>query len=373
MEKNKKTKILHLELPSDSRMLFMSDIHGDIQLFKEALEQAHFSEKDYLFVIGDMIEKADEWDNKKMLDFIIELNQNEKVFFMAGNCDEIFRFILPPLDKKKFLYYALELKKSILNDLAKDMDFPLSEDMDIDAFVSKVTRTYKAYFSFIDSLPDVIFINEELVLVHGGIQDIHSIPSSAIDVLKFDRFLEVCPTQPIPMLVGHNPTRNYRTDVASVNPIFDYKKNVICLDGGNNVVKGGQLNVVILDSLKNKKFSFFALDHYPKYIIKDDICYEEPQNLFSMRFGKNEVDVLAKDLDFYLVKPKGSLDELWVHEEFMIFSEGKAYCYEGSNAFLNLKKGDQISIIKKAQPYSLVKHKGILGLIESKYLYDESI
>lgn len=373
MEKVKQTKILHLNIPTNHRLLFMSDIHGDIKLFKQALEQAKFCADDYLFVIGDMIEKGDPDDNLAMLKYVIELNRLDNVFFMSGNCDEVFRFILPPLDKERFIYFATELKKSVITDMAKEIGYPLTKDMDIEDYIQTIQKVYPQFFEFVDSLPDVILINDELVLVHGGIRDINHISTNALDLLKFDHFLEVSPVQPKTMIVGHNPTRNYRVDVPCVNPIFDFRKNIICLDGGNNVVKGGQINVVILDNLENKNFTFFAIDHYPKYVIEEDVTYEQPKNQFTMRFGKNEVDVLAKDLDFYLIRPKGKTDELWVHEEFVFSSDGKQYCYDGSNTFLNLKKGDIVSVIKHAQPYSLIKHNGIVGLIESKYIHDNKI
>lgn len=371
MQKNKRTKILHLNIPTNKRLLFMSDIHGDIKLFKKALEEAHFCSDDYLFVIGDMIEKGDSLDNLAMLKYIIELNQQENVYFMAGNCDEVFRFILPPLDKKRFLYYTTELKKSVLNDMAAEMNYSLHKEMDIDDYIQTIEEKYPEYFTFVDELPDVLFINDSLVLVHGGIFDIDHIPENAVEVLKCDRFLELSPVQPKIMIVGHNPTRNYRADVPCVNPIFDFRKNIICLDGGNNVVKGGQINVVSLNSLANMNFSFFAIDHYPKYVVEEDITYEQPKNQFTMRFGKNEVELITKDLDFYLIRPKGTTDELWVHEEFIFVADGKYYCYDGSNTFLNLNKGDQISVIKKAKPYSLIKHNGIIGLIESKYIHED--
>ncbi len=351
----------------------MSDIHGDITLFKRALEEAKFCAEDYLFVIGDMIEKGDPLDNQSMLNYCLELSKRDNVFFLAGNCDEVFRFILPPLDQKRFLYYATDLKKSVINDMAADMNYPISKDMDILDYIKKIEESYPEYFKFIEELPDVIFINDLLVLVHGGINDIYNIPKEALSLLKYDHFLEASPIQPITMIVGHNPTRNYRVDVASVNPIFDFRKNIICLDGGNNVVKGGQLNVVYLDSLDTMQFHWIAVDHYPKYKVVEDIMYDQPKNHISMRFGKNEVDVLTKDLDFYLIRPKGTLDELWVHEEFIFKSENKTYCYDGSNTFLNLKKGDEISIIKKALPYSLIKHEGIIGLIETKYIHDDKL
>ena len=101
MEKVKKTRVSHLNLDSSKRMIFMSDIHGDVKLFKESLAGVNFSNDDYLFVIGDLIEKGDLGDNLKMLDYLIELNQEDNVFLMAGNCDEVFRFILPKKEEKK--------------------------------------------------------------------------------------------------------------------------------------------------------------------------------------------------------------------------------------------------------------------------------
>lgn len=368
MNKIKKTKIAYLTIDDNRRCIFMSDIHGDIKLFKKALEEVDFTDQDELFVLGDMIEKGDFKDNLLMLNEIITMNKKPNIHFMAGNCDEIFRFIEPPLDEEKFLYYALERKKSIINDLADEHKIALDRQMNIKAFISQMREKYPQFYDFIDQLPDVIFINKAIVLVHGGILNIQQIPTNAIDVLKFDRFLEASGPQPIPMIVGHYPTRNYRSDITNVNPIFDSRKNIICIDGGNNVVKGGQLNVLILDNLKEMNFSFIAVDHYPKYVMKQDVYHEPPQKQFSIQFGKNEVEILAHDLDFYLVRPIHSTDELWVHQDFVFESNHHFYCYDGSNTFINLKKGDQISIIKMAKPYSLIKHQGIIGLIETEYI-----
>lgn len=368
--KNKKTRIENITIDPSKRLLFMSDIHGDIKVFKEALTKVNFSSDDYLFVIGDMIEKGDFLDNVAMLDYIIYLSKLPNVYFLAGNCDEVLRFILPPVDKEKFLYFALNRKKSIINDLAYKLDYPLTSNMDIDAFIALIVKKYPQYFEFIDSLADVIIINDELILVHGGILDINNIPKNSIDILKLDRFKELSPHQPKTMIVGHYPTRNYCLDIPSSNPIFDFSKNIICIDGGNNVTKGGQINVVILESLKSQNYSFEAFDHYEKYLIKDEIYYERPLKNYNIRFGKNEIEIIKKDLDFYLVKPVGKSSLMWVNQDFIFNSEGKYYCYEGSDNFLNLHKGDIVSIILKGMPYTLVKHEGVIGLIESKYIYE---
>ena len=372
MERQKKTKILKLNLDTTKRMIFMSDIHGDVTTFKKALNEIKFSDDDYLFVVGDMIEKADPGDNIKMLNYMIELAKRNNVYFMAGNCDEVLRFILPPIDKKQFLHYALEKKKSIINDFAEEVNFKLSSDMDVDLFVDLLINNHPEYYEFVDSLPDVIFLNDTIVLVHGGIIDINNIPEEAIKVLKFDRFAEMSPVQEKIMIVGHYPTRNYRSELFNVNPIFDRYKRIISIDGGNNVVKGGQINVVILNSLDSMEFKFEAYDHYRKYKVLEDIRYEEPSLKFNMQFGDNEVTVLKVDLDYYFVSTIDN-ETMWVHKSFVYNYNDKYYCFDGSNRFISLSKGDEISIIIIGKPYCLVKKGGTIGLIESKYINEELI
>ena len=369
MEKVKKTRVSHLNLDSSKRMIFMSDIHGDVKLFKDSLAGVNFSNDDYLFVIGDLIEKGDLGDNLKMLDYLIELNQEDNVFLMAGNCDEVFRFILPPVDEKKFLYYALDKKKSVINDFASKIGYSLSSNMNVSSFVDLFIKENQKYYDFIDGLDDVIFINDKLVLVHGGIIDINNIPNNSIDVLKFDRFLDSSNVQEKIMIVGHYPTRNYRSKEFNVDPIFDFTKNIICIDGGNNVVKGGQINVVILDSLASMNFSFKAFDHYPKYIMKKDVYYETPKLQFKMMFGNNEITIIKEDLDYYYI---GTINDekMWVHKSLVYNKNNKFYCYDCSNSFISLRKGDEISIIIAGKPYTLIKHKGNIGLIESFYIYE---
>ena len=62
---------------------------------------------------------------------------------------------------------------------------------------------------------------------------------------------------------------------------------------------------------------------------------------------------------------------MWVQSANVFENDGKFYCYEGSNTFLSVIKGDVVSIVKRAKPYSVIKKNGYVGLIETKYLeYD---
>lgn len=371
MDLKKKTKIRKIYIPTNKRCIFVSDIHGDIDTFKQGLKSLNFNSDDYLFIIGDIYEKGDFSKNLETINYVYELSKNNKnVFPMAGNCDEVLRFILPKEDKEKFLYYANIKKRSIINDIAAKENYKLSMDMNVDDFIKMIYKKYHYLYEFIDSLDDVIFINDKLVLVHGGIDDINNIPKYSLDLLKYDKFYELTKPQQKLMIVGHYPTRNYRSKLACVNPIFDFKKNVICIDGGNHVVKGGQINFVYINNLDEMKFDFAYFDHYPKFIMKDSVDYKAPIEHVNIRFGENEVEVLNTDLDFIYIRHLSTNICMWVHNSFVYKNESnnKFYCYDGSNQFISVKKGETISIIIKANPYSLIKKDGFIGLIETKYI-----
>ncbi|MBQ9124754.1 MAG: hypothetical protein IJY14_03590 [Acholeplasmatales bacterium] len=373
IELKKKTKIKRLNLDKNRRLIFVSDIHGDLETFKSGLEKINFNENDYLFIIGDIYEKGDFLKNLDTLNYVIELSKKDNVYPMAGNCDEVFRFILPEDAADLTLYYLLKKKNSVLNDIAYHENIEVNENMDIKAFIKLVYDKYYYLFEFMDSLDDVIIINDEIVLVHGGIDDIDNIPEYALPILKYDRFYELSRTQKKLMIVGHYPTRNYRADVSCVNPIFDFRKRIISIDGGNHIVKGGQINFVTLDSLSSMKFSFSFVDHYPKYTMKDDVFYQEPTSYVSIIFGDNEIEILDVDLDFYYIRHLQTEQEMWVHKSFVYWDEKtrKYYCYDASNQFISVHNGDVVSVVKKGKPYSVIKRNGYIGLIETRYLKNE--
>ena len=370
IELKKKTIIKKLNIPTNKRLIFVSDIHGDLETFKRGLEKINFNSDDYLFIIGDIHEKGDATYNLKTLRYVIELSKLPNVYPMAGNCDEVFRFILPNDAKDKFLYYTNIKKHSILNDIALEQNYPLSMDMDVSDFVNMVQNKYPEFYEFMDSLADVIFINDSLVLVHGGIDDINNIPDYSISMLKYDKFYELSKPQEKLMIVGHYPTRNYRGDISCVNPIFDFKKKIISIDGGNHIVKGGQINFVYLESLESMKFGYIWDDHYPREEIKHDVDYDNPSTLVNLTFGDNEVEIIEQDLDFYLVRHIKTNSKMWVHTSFVYQDKNtkKLYAYDASNNFLSVRKGDIVSVVIKANPYSVIKRNGYIGLIDTKYL-----
>lgn len=368
----KKTKIRNLNIPTDKRLVFVSDIHGDVDSLKEGLEKINFSDDDYLFIIGDIYEKGDFRKNLETLKYVIELSKKPNVYPMAGNCDEVLRFILPEDQKDKFIYYSVVKQHSVINDIADEMGYELKEDMNVKEFVDLIQEKYAYLYDFMDSLDDVIFINDKIVLVHGGIDDLDNIPRYSLPMLKYDNFHTLAKRKEKLMIVGHYPTRNYRSDISCVNPMFDFAKNIISIDGGNHIVKGGQVNFVMLECLDTMKFSFQFADHYPKYVMGCDVSYTTPENLVSINYIDNEVKIVDEDLDYYLVKHCKTEETMWVHSSFVYSDkEGRCYTYDASNQFLSVKKGDLISVVKKGKPYSVIKCNGYIGLIDTKYIEND--
>ena len=368
-ELKKKTIVKRLTLDINKRMIFVSDIHGDLPTFKKGLNDFGFNENDYLFIIGDIFEKGDPGQNLDIIRYIMEFDKaHDNVFVMAGNCEESLRFILTPMPKRNFLYYVQKRGHSILNDMAKEMNIDINEDMDIPSFIENVHRKYIDIYDYLDKLPDLLIINDMIVLVHAGIDDINNIPEYSMSILKYDNFDNVSHGCDKLTIVGHYPTRNYRNDVSCVNPIFNMRKKILSIDGGNHLVKGGQINFVFLESLKTMKFSYRYVDHYPKHIMKCDVFYDEPDNFINITYGDNEIEIIDTDLDFNLVHHVNSGQTMWVHKSNIYQDNGKKYCFDASNGFLSVKKGDLISIVIKAMPYSIIKKNGYIGLIDTKYI-----
>ena len=368
----KVTKKRQLNIETNRRIIFVSDIHGDYNTFKYGLESLGFNQNDYLFIIGDIYEKGDAGMNLKTLRYVQELAKKPNVYPMAGNCDEVFRFIMPDDQKERFLYYIVDKKHSVLNDIADIEGIKVDRNLDFDMFRHLIDTKYHDCLDFIDSLDDIIFINDKLVLVHGGVDDINNLPKYSLSMLKYDKFYDLGPKMPMITIVGHYPTRNYRHDIACCNPILDMDKKIFSIDGGNHVCKGGQINFLILDNLENMNFSYKYFDHYPKYKMTCDVNYENPKKIVSLSFENNEVEVLDQDLDFYLVLEKKTNQKLWVHSSYLFKDKNGVYrTYDATNLFLSLNKGDEISVIIKANPYSLVKKNGYIGMIETKYIENE--
>ena len=79
------TKRAWLEIPAGVRCICVSDIHGELALFKKLLDKMGFCEADILILLGDLYLKGSEPD--ATLEYIVDLAKRPNVHVLRGNCD----------------------------------------------------------------------------------------------------------------------------------------------------------------------------------------------------------------------------------------------------------------------------------------------
>ena len=259
-------KIKYLDFNLNRRILFASDIHGNYKLFDALLKKVNFNNLDYLFIIGDMIEKSDY--NLDTLDYFMALDKKENVFILCGNCDNVLSYMIKDVDDLRLKHYAFDLKHTILLEFAKKMNILLDQNSNMEELCHLFYDKFRKYYDFVLNLPHCIIVNNKLCVVHGGISSLDEISNNALDLMKNDNFYEQGFTPKLIEIVGHYPVINYEHQIPSLNPIIDLNKKIISIDGGMSVLPWSQLNMLILDNLKNFNFSYEYIDQYQTVVVK---------------------------------------------------------------------------------------------------------
>ncbi len=355
-------KIKYLDLDLKRRILFASDIHGNYKLFDALLKKVNFNNLDYLFIIGDMIEKSDY--NLDTLDYFMDLDKKENVFILCGNCDNVLSYMIKDVDDLRLKHYAFDLKHTILLEFAKKMNILLDQNSNMEELCHLFYDKFRKYYDFILNLPHCIIVNNKLCVVHGGISSLDEISNNALDLMKNDNFYEQGFTPKLIEIVGHYPVINYEHQIPSLNPIIDLNKKIISIDGGMSVLPWSQLNMLILDNLKNFNFSYEYIDQYQTVVVK-----HKESNLNHNSFNvtkKIEVSILEEDNDFFIVKYQNY--KLYVLKNNLIKKDNRYFVYNAFNYFHNLDEGEHVSLVYKGSNLSIVKKNGILGLCHTKSL-----
>lgn len=327
-------KIKYLDFNLNRRILFASDIHGNYKLFDALLKKVNFNNLDYLFIIGDMIEKSDY--NLDTLDYFMALDKKENVFILCGNCDNVLSYMIKDVDDLRLKHYAFDLKHTILLEFAKKMNILLDQNSNMEELCHLFYDKFRKYYDFVLNLPHCIIVNNKLCVVHGGISSLDEISNNALDLMKNDNFYEQGFTPKLIEIVGHYPVINYEHQIPSLNPIIDLNKKIISIDGGMSVLPWSQLNMLILDNLKNFNFSYEYIDQYQTVVVK-----HKESNLNHNSFNvtkKIEVSILEEDNDFFIVKYENY--RLYVLKNNLIKKDNRCFVYNAFNYFHNLDESD---------------------------------
>jgi hypothetical protein len=354
------TQKLNLDLDPKRRIILISDIHGNYDLFTKLLAKVNFSSEDYLFILGDIIEKGHA--NLKMLDYVMDMMSKGNTYALCGNCENVYREIVTAENPQLLLNYALVRGNSIINEMAERLNIKIDRQTDMTSVCSQFITPFQHYFKFLKSLPHVIE-TDKFILAHAGIKpDEPNYGLNAYDIMKNDFFNNQDNKFDKWVVVGHFPTINYRNQIPSYNPLINMEKHLINIDGGNNVKSYSQLNAFIINNMDEMKFSFTYVDDYPKTItFKDNKAVNKDS--FNIIWGDNKIKILEKFDNYSHCLHLTSNREIDVFNDDIYEYNGDTYCDFASNHELDVPSGVEISILNKKNDKILVKFNGVVGFI----------
>lgn len=341
-------------------MIVISDIHGNLTLFKGLLEKVHYTKDDVLVLLGDLIEKGE--NSLETLRYIMELSDEQEVHIVTGNCDGfIWEYIKYGTNDEGFLKYMLARKSSILNEMCESLSIDVNERSDMGFIKEQLRKNFAEELSYLEKLPHIIE-TEDYIFVHAGIATEDLQKNKVEEVVKQDAFMNKGLAFSKYVVVGHWPTVNYGIEKGCCNPIINREQKIISIDGGSAVKgEGGQLNALIIDG---DDITFDSIDDLPKgEIIKEQ---KENKNTMQITWLDDLIEILKEGEEFSPCRHISSGHELLIKNDKIFQSKDGMRCYDCTDYFIEAEKGDLVSIIEKTNERTLVKKNGIIGWVRNE-------
>jgi protein phosphatase len=356
-------KIKELRIPGNARIIVISDIHGELELFKELLKKAAFGQEDYLIINGDLCEKGS--NSHGVVRYIMDLSvNNPNVHVTEGNCDTLVEDLVE--ENPELLNYLRTRNHSIIHEWLDQLGFKLNEDTEIKVMKERLMGRYSEEIKWLMGLPTAIETND-YIFVHAGLEDREDWKETdRIKAITYRSFLDHTHTADKYVIVGHWPVVNYSSDIPSHNPIIDETRKIIAIDGGNVIKKTGQLNALIIDrSTEKDTFAYTYTDHFPLYEVLEDF-HCDLMMTGTISYPSYELVPIHKDEHFTLCEQVETIHKLYVKNEYIHQNEeGLTHAKTDiSCAQINVEKGDIVSLVDdRCSGFDLIKKDGVEGWI----------
>ena len=149
-----KAVVKRISIEKNKRIIAISDIHGNLSLFKRLLKKIGYTKDDVLILVGDLIEKGDM--SLKTLRYIMELSKTKEVYVVSGNCDTLWEDIKSEVDDENLLRYMIFRKNSILNEMCKELSIEVNEKSNIKFIKEQIRRNFSYELNWLEQLPHII-------------------------------------------------------------------------------------------------------------------------------------------------------------------------------------------------------------------------
>lgn len=367
-----KMKIENIDCNEKQRIIAISDIHGEVTYLDGVLKKVQYTEQDILVIVGDVIEKGRE--SLKTVRYILKLTENNpNVHVSMGNVD-LYRLSLFFDDSKegneKFiggLRWTRDVwKRGLFLDILDEMGIDLEElcEENIAGIKEQVKKKYQKELEFLWNLPTVIAMGN-FIFVHGGVYSdkLEELTETEPFVyLKLDDFMNKDVKFEKTVVVGHWPTCIYRDDILSMNPLFNFDKHIIAIDGGCALKKdGGQLNALVIPHkyAEISDVGYVAYDDYPVMIARK--AQQERKSNISIRYTNSEVKLLTENNGIASVEHISTGKVFDVPSSFLYQNGDRLCCTDYNDTYLEITEGDKLSVLAENKQGMLVKKNGVIG------------
>ncbi|NLD88670.1 MAG: serine/threonine protein phosphatase, partial [Clostridiales bacterium] len=325
-----------------------------------ALCAAGYNANDILIINGDLTERG--CNSLEVIRYIMELSEKNTVYTVMGNVDHfIYLLISDPGAVPDEIVGRLIREKStrrIVHEMCQELGIKVSDSTNIGALRRHFAETYKREVDFLRSLPTIIE-TQSFVLAHGGIAHEDYRELDAFCCMKNDRYMGQGITLTKPCIVGHWPTPLYNDKIGSANPVYDREKRIISIDGGCELNRDGQLNMLVFPSCYSSDFTYVAFDNMETVIALDR--QKENHDTLHIRFGHNDVKILNPGEEYSLIRHLETGREMEVYNKYLFESDGQDKCDNYSDYLLDVYPGDTLKVTYRTTRGIIAKKDGISG------------
>ncbi|PHC90924.1 serine/threonine protein phosphatase [Bacillus wiedmannii] len=332
-------KIKKLSIPNDGRVIIISDIHGELNLFNELLHKVNFKDEDYLIINGDLCEKGR--NSIGVVNYVMDLVVSKpNVYVIEGNCEVVVEALVN--ENPALINYLCTRKNTIFNE-------------------------------WLTELPTAIE-TEDYIFVHAGLDDKEDWKETVRkNAIAMPEFFNKSHRANKYVVVGHWPVVNYSDKAPSNNPVIDEEKKIIAIDGGNAIKEAGQLNAFIIQRARaGDTFSYTYVDYFPEFeVIADFNANTSMQG--GVTYPYYYIDPIEKMKDYTVCKQRETNKLLSVKNEYIRQLDSGEYTVKTdiSCAQISVRKGDIVSLIDNScSGYDLIKRDGVEGWIEKGILVE---
>jgi len=359
-----KDKILTLNLKDNYRIIAISDVHAHLDLFESLLDLVALKADDHLIIIGDFINKGP--DSLPTLHKMMALKeQRPNTYILKGNHEFfICKHMFQDGHNQKFLNYLKDQPfQNIVEETTIHGGFDLHKCEQMSDLVAWSMTHYKAEYEFMHHLP-VLAYADDLIFVHGGYHKDMDVAQHEAQLLKYDDFNHLSEVNDRTVIVGHWPTANLRQNRNSNTPFFNDEKHIITIDGGIGVKSSGELNALIIEKKAGKqKISYQQSNTFKTITIKRTHDFTLEDKCF-INYPYFAVELIQQGPTMTLCRHIHSGKELSIFNCLLKEVDGKTQVITTYiNHFLNLKVGEEVSLVRAYKDCALVKHKDEFGWV----------